>query len=128
MRYVLFLLSIIVLPGSAFAQETRVLELSTNAADALVFADSTLMGLATTRTFVVPRSAKTLRLVHAKADTWSVPPVEQQLSFEVEQDSVQVRLDFPYYYQILSVPFGADVLLETPLERRLLGTTPLLYE
>ena len=99
---------------------------STNARNALLFADSTYLGRVSNEFVAVPSRTQRLRLTLEDANTWSVPPVETELQAEAG-DSVEIELKFPYRYRIESVPFGAEVHLERGSEWILLGSTPLLH-
>lgn len=100
--------------------------IATNAGDALLFADSVLIGPVTSGFIGVPSSTRRLRVAVRNANTWSVPPIERRLDAR-PGDSVEVHLQFPYHYRIESVPFGARVHVERGEEWDNLGTTPLFY-
>ena len=120
---VLFVLGLLA-TGPLRAQERVLVVLDTNMPEALVYADSLRLGLARQGTFRVPAGAATLRLVPASGTAWSIRPIRQPLAAQ-PGDTLDVRLHFPYHYQVESVPFGATVRLEDGQE--ILGETPLLY-
>ena len=99
---------------------------STNARNALLFADSTYLGRVNAEYFAVSTRTQNLRLTLEDANTWSVPPIETALRAE-PGDSLEIDLRFPYRYRIESVPFGANVHLERGSEWIFLGSTPLLH-
>ncbi|MDZ4699466.1 MAG: hypothetical protein SH809_07160 [Rhodothermales bacterium] len=110
----------------AVAQEAAVISLRSNTPDALVYADSLYLGRAQTQWFVVPRETTRLRLVYPSGDNWSMTPAHVSVNL-LTVDTLDVTLDFMFHYAITSDPFDANVLLETPAGRSLLGTTPLLH-
>ncbi len=105
---------------------SRVVEVRTNVGNAMVYADSVYIGRASDQFFSLSRSAKVLRLVPPNLDSWSMSPLVADLETAVG-DSLVFDLDFQYHYRIESVPYDAQVFIETPGERILLGDTPLLY-
>ncbi len=131
MRFVrnsLLTLVSIVLFGTADvrAQEPVFVHVDTNYPEAVLYVDSQLVGVVSESPDSVPATSRSLRLVAPDANTWSVAPVSTRLDAEAG-DTVRVQLDFPYYYRIESIPFGADVLVEHDEIRRKIGETPLLY-
>lgn len=108
------------------AQQSVYVRISTNADDAVLFADSALIGSVPSGFVRVPSGTERLRLAVKDVNTWSVPPVEKRLD-AAEGDSVEIDLHFPYHYRIESIPFGAKVHLERGEEWNHLGTTPLLH-
>jgi hypothetical protein len=108
------------------AQSFAVVSVESNAADALVYADSLYLGTVAARWFLVPRTATQLRLVPSEGDVWSMAPAAAPLDFH-EADTLHMRIDFPYRYAFKTDPYGALVLLETPDGRAVLGSTPLLH-
>lgn len=110
----------------AAAQDRAFLRVETNYPDALVYADSVLLGRVGTEAVPVSPATRSIRLTPPEAGSWTIAPVERPVAFEAG-DTVSVTANFPYYYRIESVPFGADVLIEDDLGRRKLGETPLLY-
>lgn len=103
------------------------IDIETNSSDALLFADSSWIGGVPGDIIAVPAQTSRIRLVPRDVNSWSIPPVEVPLDAEVG-DTVKLDLTFDYHYRIESVPFGADVQLETEKDRTLLGSTPLLYK
>lgn len=112
--------------GSSHAQQHAVVVLESNMPNALVFADSLLLGVASLQTFVVPQGTATLRLVPDGGESWSISPLTYVLDAD-GGDTVAVELNFPYHYQIESVPFDAPVYTKGLQGRLLLGNTPFLY-
>ncbi len=114
-------------PSDSLAAERSVhLSISTNASDALLFADSVFIGPVLAGFVEIPASTKRLRVSVRHMNTWSVPPIETQLDASAG-DSLELHLQFPYYYRVESIPFGARVHLEGGQEWNHLGTTPLLH-
>ena len=103
-----------------------VVHLQTNLPEALVYSDSVFLGQADLRVFSLEKSQSEIRLVAPSIDSWSIPSVGTHIDAS-PGDTIQVKLDFSYYYQIESVPFDARVFLEQPDTRTLLGSTPLKY-
>ncbi len=103
------------------------IDVETNYSDAVLFADSSWIGGVPGGIIAVPAQTRRIRLVPQDINSWSIPPVEVPLHAEAG-DTVKLDLTFDYHYRIESVPFGADVRLETENERTLLGSTPLLYK
>ena len=121
----LFLLLAVQLPVRA--QQPVHVQVETNLPEAIVFADSLRLGPASQGSFYVPAVTQHLRLVAERIDAWSISPISRALHAQ-PGDTVAVRMDFPYYYQIETMPFGADVFAETGQSRRRLGETPFLYQ
>lgn len=114
------------------ASESRaqaVVVVDTNVPNALVYADSSVLGRAHQATFRWPAGADTLRLLPTERTAWAAPPLTYTIPpEEALTDTLYVRLHWPYQYRIESLPFGASVALVTDTERVLLGETPLQYE
>ena len=111
---------------AATAQTNVRVAIDTNLPDAVLYADSIRLG-PVGGLFRVPLSAEKLRLV-PEADAWSIEPLTRVLPDEVAPgDTLRFKVHFPYHYAIESIPFGADVYLETEGQREALGTTPLVY-
>ena len=113
-------------PAAAQDEAPVVLYLKTNLPEALVYTDSLYLGRANQHAFTIPADRKELRLVAPDLASWSV----QAITADIEAgpgDTLTLTVDFPYYYQIESVPFDARVFLEQPQARTLLGETPLVY-
>jgi len=120
-------LLLVMMAGAARAQEGVHLTLETNLQEATLFADSIWLGPASQRDFNVPSGTQELRLVAPTADAWSIPPV--LLPFDAAPgDTLSLRLAFPYYYKIESMPYGAAVYLQTMDGRQEIGRTPLQYQ
>ncbi len=122
------LMATVCCPILSFAQQkgSRVVEVNSNMTNAMVYVDSLYIGRASERQFSIPHSAEVLRLVPPNLDSWSMSPLVTDLRKETG-DSLVLHLNFKYHYRVESVPFDAQVFLETPGERTLLGDTPLLY-
>jgi hypothetical protein len=114
------------LAGSPAGAQPRVVVLTSNMPEALVYADSLWLGRAGEQVFTLPPTAQRLRLVSASPGVWSVAPREALLD-DIRTDTLHLTLHFPYQYQIESIPFGAPVYRSTPQGRVLLGETPLQY-
>lgn len=106
--------------AGARAQE-RTLLVESNQPDALVFADSLLLGRAGEEVFRIPPDAQTIFVRPAEAVSWSIGPLEFDVA-PMEQDTVEISARFPYYYSIRSVPAGANVRMDG-VE---VGLTPLV--
>lgn len=115
-----------VLRGSGEESDHINVRISTNARNALLFADSNYVGRVPAEYFAVPAQTRQLRLTLEEANTWSVPPIETDLQ-AAPGDSIEIEMRFPYRYRVESVPFGADVHLERGSEWIFLGSTPLLH-
>ena len=100
--------------------------IDTNFPEALVFADSLLIGGASTMPLAVPAASRSVRLTSPNPHTWSIAPIARPLDV-VAGDTAHIAMRFPYHYRIESEPFGADVLIEHLEEGRYIGVTPLLY-
>ncbi len=105
---------------------TAVVIVETNSANSLVFADSTYLGKASNAAFEVPATVKQIRLVPPTLNSWSVPSKVKELNL-APGDTLNVAIHFSYRYNIESIPYEAQVFLEKPEERILLGTTPVLH-
>jgi hypothetical protein len=110
----------------ASGQNSVFLTVETNWPDAIVFADSVPVGLAGQYHFVLSEPVHQVRLVPPASNVWNVVPLSATVNAQ-PGDSVRVELTFPYTYQVESLPFGAEVFLETEAGRRRLGTTPVQY-
>jgi len=93
----------------------------------MVYADSVWLGPASKETFVLSREHKVLRLVPPDVDAWSIKPIIISLVRLKTEDTLSVQMNFPYYYQVESMPFGADVFLKSAVDSLALGKTPLTY-
>ncbi len=111
----------------AVAQEKAFVRVETNLPEAVIFADSLRLGSLAGEVVAIPSETKTLRLLPPNTKGWSIAPVARQLDLS-PGDTLDVTLDFPYHYRIESVPFGAEVHIESNIgSRRHIGTTPTLY-
>lgn len=100
--------------------------IDTNFPEALVFADSLLVGGASSMLLAVPAASRSIRLTAPNPDVWSIAPITRSLDV-VAGDTARVVMHFPYHYRIESEPFGADVLIQHLDQGRSIGVTPLLY-
>ena len=100
--------------------------IDTNFPEALVFADSLLIGGASTMPLAVPAASRSVRLTSPNPHTWSIAPIARPLDV-VAGDTAHIAMRFPYHYRIESEPFGADVLIEHLEESHYIGVTPLLH-
>lgn len=100
--------------------------IDTNFPEALVFADSMLVGGASSMLLAVPVASRSIRLTAPNPDAWSIAPITRPLDV-ASGDTARVVMRFPYHYRIESEPFGADVLIEHLEESRYIGVTPLLH-
>lgn len=127
---VLWLLGAGLLPAraqeAAPADSPVYVHIDTNFPEALVFADSVLVGGASRAMLAVPAGTRLIRLTAPRPDAWSIAPITRPLH-AAAGDTVRVAIDFPYHYRIESEPFGADVFLERSGERLAVGATPLLH-
>lgn len=103
------------------------LEIRSNYPEALVYADSTLIGSLRSGYVGVPASTSILRLTPPKMNAWSVQPVEHELDAQAG-DTLSLTLNFPYYYRIESVPYGASVHVDAGTNLIDIGSTPLVYD
>ncbi len=106
--------------GSAYVH------IDTNFPEALVFADSLLVGGASRMPLTVPAGSRSIRLTAPSSDAWSIAPITRPLDVAAG-DTARVVMHFPYHYRIESEPFGADVFVERLGERLSVGATPLLH-
>ena len=100
--------------------------IDTNFPEALVFADSLLVGGASRMPLAVPAGSRSIRLTAPSPDAWSIAPITRSLE-AVAGDTIRMAVHFPYHYRIESEPFGADVFVERFGERLSVGATPVLY-
>ena len=87
--------------------------IDTNFPEALVFADSLLVGGASAMLLAVPAASRSIRLTAPNPGVWSIAPITQPLDV-VAGDTARVVMHFPYHYRIESEPFGAGVHIEHP--------------
>lgn len=122
-----FLIALLMMGASSTAwAQARWVKLETNQIDSFVYADSTWLGTAERSVFQIPASTEKLILVPRSADVWSVPAISQRLE-ESELDTLTVKLNFPYYYRLETVPSGVDIYQTDGTIRSHLGTSPLDY-
>jgi hypothetical protein len=121
------LTAVLLASASLCRAQTAVVTVETNLTSANVFADSVWVGSATQRTFTVPVASRTLRLVPSQADAWTITPQSRPLRVEAG-DSVQITMNFPYYYRIATIPYAVPVYHESASGRVYLGETPLTHQ
>lgn len=129
-RILSIVLCLLFMTWNAKAQDadstTTFIYLESNLKESLVFADSVYLGRASQFGFNVPNHAKEIKLVPPDIGSWSIAPVTKPLIHSAS-DTVNLVMDFPFYYKIESIPYDVSIYLEQPEERQLLGKTPLLY-
>lgn len=116
-------LKLVLLWSAATAAAQPVVVLETNWPEAQVYADSVLLGIARTGSFLIPAGTQVLRLVPPDGDTWSIP-AQQVILPDPVPDTLQLYLPFPYYYYLETLPSGARIYRGPPAQNRLLGETP----
>lgn len=97
-----------------------------NDPEALVFADSVLVGRAEDSPFVVSSSTRTVRFTPPTIGSWSVQPIRETVP--AGADSVHFKVRFPHQYSIRSEPSGATIVLVSKDSTTVVGTTPLVFE
>ncbi len=112
---------------AAQGQPRAAVVIETNYPEALVYADSLWLGYASQGTFFMPMTVREIRLVAQEENGWNISPVVQPVELIRADSTYRYRLNFPYYYQIRTVPFDAVVYLEQSGERWRIGETPVLY-
>ena len=128
-RPIAFLLLMLSTNLTAIGQEDPVVvEVTTNAEMADVFVDGLLVGQVTSRLFAISPDAREVRLVTAGGYSWSVPPISRKLDGLLPGDTLQIRMDFPYYYRLESTPGGAEVSIHRGGSSSSLGYTPTTFE
>ena len=115
------------LASPSWAQKTTYVFLESNMAEAFVFADSVYMGKASQGEYQIDWAASELRVVPPQLDSWAISSLKEDIS-NFKGDSLYLNLNFPYYYNVESIPYDARVFVEKQQERILLGSTPLLYK
>ena len=110
----------------ASAQEESLVRVNTNLPEAILYVDSLLVGTVTGEFVSVPASARELRVTAPEVNSWSISPLTREVKLS-PGDSMEVHMNFPHYYRIESIPFGASVHHEKADARTLLGSTPLTY-
>ncbi len=126
MRSLVHSLALVLATSACCAQERRLVRLETNFPSAIVYADRTSLGPAHQKNFYVARSAATLRLIAPEPYRWSIAPVEVPLAGAIG-DTLDLRLDFPSYHRLETVPFGASVYWVSGDRRTRMGITPLVF-
>ncbi|MCB0718271.1 MAG: PEGA domain-containing protein [Bacteroidetes bacterium] len=118
-RYLL--LSAVLIVGVAADAQDRTMLIETNQPDALVFADSLLLGRAGAHAFKVDRGVQAVYVRPEQAASWSILPLEFDVA-STDSDTLEFVADFPYYYSLRTVPPGAGVRIDG-IE---VGSTPLV--
>ena len=117
----------LVLATPVAAQESLHITVETNQPEAIVYADTMRVGPASQKHFVVPASTRQIRLVISDAGSWSVEPLVAPITTS-PGDSTTLTLNFPYYYRVESIPYGAIVYHEEAGAKIRLGETPITYK
>lgn len=112
---------------SARGQASATVVIETNHPEALVYADTLWLGYASASPFLIPTTVREIRLVAQEENGWNIQPVIQSVDDLHPGSTYHLQLNFPYYYQVRSVPFDAAVYLEYGGTRQKIGETPLLY-
>lgn len=117
------------LPNGIAAQDKAavVVDLKTNLDESIVYADSLYLGHAMNGRFEVPAGIRKIWLVPPNVDSWSITPLFTEIA-AAPGDTIQLTMNFQYHYKLESIPFAAEVFIEKPNERTLLGETPLEYK
>lgn len=118
---ILFGMAMILVPG-ALAQ-TALLEVRSNAPEAVVYVDGVWMGRKGDGPFRIPLESRAVRIAAGSDATWSVDP----LLFDIEpkaDSTIVLHAHFPRVYQFDSTPSGAEVSAGDMV----LGFTPLRLE
>ena len=110
--------------GGIVAEKT--LFLDTNFKEAYVFADTILVGRALDVELQIPYMTKVIRLTSPRINSWTIPPKEHVLE-SVQNDTLHLEINFPYYYQVETTPFNADIYLENDREKIFVGASPVSY-
>lgn len=111
----------------AWAQSDVLVDVQSNSAAAVVYADSIRLGPVNSGPYWVAADTRFIRLLPVLLDGWSVSPLRQVLD-AAPGDTARFTMDFPFYHRLDSDPFGAQAFLEDGATRQLLGTTPIVYE
>ncbi|MEM6646552.1 MAG: hypothetical protein AAF730_09900 [Bacteroidota bacterium] len=112
-------------PVAAVAQS--VLHVQSNMPDAVVYADDNALGTVADSPFALEASPALVRLVPPERASWSMDVLRHTVDAAATTDTLQLALDFPFYYQVESFPYGAMVYVRDGEARQLLGVTPLLH-
>ncbi|MEM1096767.1 MAG: hypothetical protein AAGJ10_19385 [Bacteroidota bacterium] len=112
-------------PLGALAQS--VLHVQSNMPDAVVYADDEALGTVGEGPFALEAWPALVRLVPPERASWSMDVLRHTVDAATATDTLQLALDFPFYYQVESFPYGAMVYVRDGAERQLLGVTPLLH-
>ncbi|NNE34866.1 MAG: hypothetical protein HKN13_06500 [Rhodothermales bacterium] len=112
----------LVMASSATAQRLVVVD-ETNQPDALVFADSDVVGRVSERSFLVSDDTRRIVIAPSVPGSWSILPLEYSLVGL--PDTVSISAVFPFYYSVRSTPPGASVTVGGNGET--LGFTPIVF-
>jgi len=113
-------------PAFAVGQSPVLFHLTSNDPDAAVYADSLYIGLVNQSPFWVDPNTSSIRLTTLRGGSWSVRPIKMRFE-PAYDDTVYAHLNFPMYHQIESHPLAAKVWLQSGIERRFLGVTPMVF-
>ena len=113
-------------PGTTFSQDSVSVRISTNFEEAVLFADSVRIGRVPGEPLRLSSEVRVLRLAAPEGSSWTIEPLIHPIG-DLEGDTSDVRMDFPYYFRVESIPFGANVHHETSAGWKPLGTTPLTF-
>ncbi len=97
-----------------------------NLSDAVLMADTVLVGSVIAQPFTLQPGAHRLTLMPPAAKGWSVKPLSRQVALRMG-DTLRIAMPFPHYYRVESVPSEAGVYHLYRGDRTLLGQTPLLH-
>lgn len=108
------------------AQTSGWLAVETNLSDAVAVVDAQPLGRADGRVYRVVPGRVNVRVAPSPRLDWSVAPIDTTIRVAPE-DTLRLRLEFPYHYRVESVPFGAQVYLDVGERRVRIGETPVLH-
>ena len=103
--------------------QTKTLQVTSNAASAMVYVDGEWLGTVGDGPFRIPASTRQIRVVPGQGDLWSIDPLVFDLTGD-EADPLRLQARFPYVYRIESDPSGAELMAGGVR----LGSTPLRLE
>ncbi|GAB5518927.1 MAG: hypothetical protein RhofKO_11780 [Rhodothermales bacterium] len=121
------LVAVIAMAGAVGARAQTVLVVDSNLPEAVVYADQEMLGTVADGPFSLDAIPAQVRLVPPERASWSMDALRYAVDGTAVGDTLQLGLDFPYYYKIDSVPYGAMVYVRNGEQRQLLGETPLLH-
>lgn len=119
--------SLVLMPWNRVCAQTQpLLEVQTNAPEAVIYVDSLRLGRTSEGPWRV--SPGTRRIVASPAEEFSWSHVHPDTTLLLRRgDTARVQLDFPYSYSISSIPPGASVSLVGRGQETILGETPLVH-